>query len=876
MKTEQSPRIVRLLAAALVLGKAAAQSAGTQITQAPSSVLDLEGQLLNMISAGAGLDLTVSPLKNATVLDADVDQLSQGLAKLKLKSGGKATPEMAGFVKTVNGMIDDDMTPKIKKAHKDDVTTLTRLDAAFLLCQGKKVSSDSRIKQLITKSALTTKYHRSCRQSEGRQWQLKDMCTKKVALLNRIMKSECQKQRLLWRNPNTEANYCHTTKRPEPYKLWLRRNLRWFSGKEGTYLRQKAKCEKATVDYKREKPICDRTVAAWKRQQNACNNRQSTLEGDTCSAGRQHQASCKEYRKCYSDALRAKYAQMPVIKKNEKDRKTEWRGLKRISCLLNVFATDESEPSVEVIDKCKQKTHDTTILNIAYKRAPARQRCGASPTVPCSTSFHRTYYWRLPSRGQPKRCKPCAIKTSGFGTDPTYWLTAENFLPKQNVWINKGTGPNIQNVVTSGKAHMELISGDGANSPLVAMTGGTSTTLRFGRVVPRQYTICSLTKYTGNRYRGRILQGAGVNWLHGHWASRKGVAYYNGWKTQHSARRSLTRNNDWSAVCGKSYGRAPYNLLVDGKPQGIATTNNVYPHGGLYVNGGAHGNEKSAFAIGDIMIWDTPLSNFHMQKAMNYLMGKLKQKASNSVINKRKAIVKQDIRPVYWLTADGFRPNENKWVNKGTGKSIRNVIPNYSKRPVVQLSSGYGARAQILSVNGDIDTALDFGMLTAKPGFTMCSLTRYTGRHRGRILTAKNNNVLLGHWANRVGVAYMTGWKTSTSNKFGLFNWLAFCATDRGPSGPNIIANGKEIGQYPHGSRPLRNVVINDKRGLWRNERSDFAVAEIKVWDQPLSKYTMQAEMKKLMGKLSARTSSMQKLKLRKLQIEANSKDEKL
>ena len=196
MKTEQSPRIVRLLAAALVLGKAAAQSAGNLITQAPSSVLDLEGQLLNMISAGAGLDLTVSPLKNATVLDADVDQLSQGLAKLKLKSGGKATPEMAGFVKTVNGMIDDDMTPKIKKAHKDDVTTLTRLDAAFLLCQGKKVSSDSRIKQLITKSALTTKYHRSCRQSEGRRWRLKDMCTKKVALLKRIMKSECQKQRL--------------------------------------------------------------------------------------------------------------------------------------------------------------------------------------------------------------------------------------------------------------------------------------------------------------------------------------------------------------------------------------------------------------------------------------------------------------------------------------------------------------------------------------------------------------------------------------------------------------------------------------------------------------------------------------------------------
>mmetsp|Transcript_20911 Transcript_20911/g.46445 ORF Transcript_20911/g.46445 Transcript_20911/m.46445 type:complete len:878 (-) Transcript_20911:59-2692(-) len=876
MKT-QVHTTMRTLVALALLSKATAvdlvTSATSALTQAPDNSLDLEGQLLNMISASSGMDLNFAPVTNATVLDKDIDQLATGLAKLRYKGQGKATPEFAGFVKTVNGMINDDMVPKVKKAHTTDVTTMAVLDNAFSLCKGKKVSSDSRIKNLITKSGKTTTAHRSCRTTEGRWYDLKTTCSAEVALLLKIKKTECQKQRLMWRNPNTEAAYCHTTKRPEPYKLWLNRNRMWFEKKEKAYLAQKKRCDVATDNHKKAKPPCDRKIATWKSTRVNCNNLQNTLEGDTCSAGRQHQASCKEYRKCYSDALRAKYAQMPVIKKNEKDRKTEWRGLKRISCLLNVFATDESEPSVEVIDKCKQKTHDTTILNIAYKKAPARQRCGASPTVPCSTSFHRTYYWRLPSRGQPKRCEPCAIKTSGFGTDPTYWLTAENFLPKQNVWINKGTGPNIQNVVTSGKAHMELISGDGAISPLVAMTGGTSTTLRFGRVVPRQYTICSLTKYTGNRYRGRILQGAGVNWLHGHWASRKGVAYYNGWKTQHSARRSLTRNNDWSAVCGKSYGRAPYNLLVDGKPQGIATTNNQYPHGGLYVNGGAFGNEKSAFAIGDIMIWDTPLSNFHMKKAMDYLLGKLQQKISARELNSRKMTVKQEIRPVVWLTAEGFKPQENKWINKGSGKTIRNVVRG--KKAIMALRSGFGARADILSVEGGIDTALNFGVVAPREEYTLCALTRYTGNQRHRILTAKNNNVLFGHWSDKTGVVYMDGWKTDTNTKGGKFNWLPICVTNRGAAGPNVVANGKEIGEWPHGPRPWRDLVINDKTGLWKGERSDFAVAEIKVWDQQLTKYAMRDEMAKLTKKLSTPTSAVERLRLKKIEIAANTPDKK-
>jgi hypothetical protein len=833
-----------------------------------------------MISESAVMNQSFVVPSNATVLDQDIDQLGQGLAHLKVKEG-KATPEFAGFVKTVGSMINDDMVPKVLQAHKNDLKTMQIIDKAFSLCKGVKVSSDSSIKKLITKSTKTSRSHRGCRSNEAYHYRLKTTCLAAVRMMKKVMKTECQKMRLMRRNPNTEANYCHTTKTPEPYKLWLRRNKKWFEKKEKAFSAQKAKCDRATAIYKREKPICDRKVSAWKKRRISCNSGQDSLEGDTCSAAKQHVSGCKEFRKCYRDALTAKYRQQPVIEKNEKDRKVEWRGLKRIECLLGVFASSE-EVNAEVIDKCKAITHSTTHLDIAFKKAPARERCGATPEAPCSTSYTRKYYYRLPKFAQPKACKPCMVKATGFGVDPTYWLSAENFYPKRNAWLNKGTGPDIENLVMSGKAYLDLLSGPESRSPLVAVSGGRDTALRFGRIVPRHYTICSLTKYTSKlkRNQHRILNGAGSNWLHGHWNGHRGVAHYANWKTNlgnlggKEVSNDRRRINEWVAVCGKTGARRPDGIMTNGKYTGIRHTGgHTWPRHGLYVNAGQHGNEKSMFALSEIMIWDTPLSKYHMKKAMDYLLGKLKEKISARELKSRKMTVKQDIKPVVWLTAEGFKPKENKWLNKGSGKTIRNVVKG--KPAVMTLARGNGARADILSVNGGIDTAMNFGVVAPRNEYTICSLTRYTGKaNRMRILTAKNNNVLFGHWWGNTGVCYLGGWKTK-SKTGGNTRWLSFCATNKGPTGPNILTNGAEVGIEQGGVRPWRDLVINDKTGLWRNERSDFAVAEIKVWDQQLTKYAMQEEMKKLMKKLSTKTSPIERLRLKKIEIEANTPDKK-
>ena len=84
-----------------------------------------------------------------------------------------------------------------------------------------------------------------------------------------------------------------------------------------------------------------------------------------------------------------------------------------IKLIMHEF-TNLLEVNAAVIEQCKAKTHSTTELDISYKKAPARDRCGATPEAPCSASYHRKYYYRLPRKAQPKTCKACAIKDSGY------------------------------------------------------------------------------------------------------------------------------------------------------------------------------------------------------------------------------------------------------------------------------------------------------------------------------------------------------------------------------------------------------------------------------------------------------------------------------
>jgi hypothetical protein len=159
--------------------------------------------------------------------------------------------------------------------------------------------------------------------------------------------------------------------------------------------------------------------------------------------------------------------------------------------------------------------------------------------------------------------------------------------------------------------------GDGAEASIPYINGTTSSTITWpDGSIPTTYTICSITRYTGSANNGRILVNANanqaaVNFLHGHWANKRGVAHYNAWKTAQTSVGTIT---DWLVMCGTNgTNGTPGNILRDGTA--IGTANGGTGNSQLTVNS----FEPSDFALSTVFIWDQALTNAEMVIVSNAL-----------------------------------------------------------------------------------------------------------------------------------------------------------------------------------------------------------------------------------------------------------------
>lgn len=109
----------------------------------------------------------------------------------------------------------------------------------------------------------------------------------------------------------------------------------------------------------------------------------------------------------------------------------------------------------------------------------------------------------------------------------------------------------------------------------------------FGAVVPSAstFTICSGTRYSGGHHE-RILTGSDVNWLHGHWGGRAGIAYFEGWLDTNDGRVHST--TDWVLMCSTAGSNAP--IVVNGNDYNVVS-------GGGSMSVAIAGSEVSEFEI---------------------------------------------------------------------------------------------------------------------------------------------------------------------------------------------------------------------------------------------------------------------------------------
>ena len=195
------------------------------------------------------------------------------------------------------------------------------------------------------------------------------------------------------------------------------------------------------------------------------------------------------------------------------------------------------------------------------------------------------------------------------------WFKSEN---AGSVWpseVGDFEGKSTQNSV-----HRYVQGGYGADRPVTYLFGGSSAKFYFGLILKPTFTLCSVSRYHGNR-RLRILQSRhGNNLLHGHWSGKAGVAYYNKWVTKTDMDYSDT---DWVVLCGTNRAQRVYSGMANSTNIATAVGKELTKDEPLYINHG-YSDENSEFGVMEVITWDRALSDEEIAASMDYLKWKLR------------------------------------------------------------------------------------------------------------------------------------------------------------------------------------------------------------------------------------------------------------
>ncbi len=195
------------------------------------------------------------------------------------------------------------------------------------------------------------------------------------------------------------------------------------------------------------------------------------------------------------------------------------------------------------------------------------------------------------------------------------WMDGSSWSSSNNRWEDK-SGNNNHTSNTVGTINTgNWTGGSGASANFPYIYGNTDAGVRITNGWPNgsEYTFFHMTRYTGGT-RGRIWQGLSGNWLSGHWSSRRGVFYHEGWLNS-SSQGTL---DNW-IQCTDSRQTVRYN-----RGTGSWSSGGSYSPNGVAINNAGSGgccnaNERTDWACAEIILYNRTLSSDEMLQVENYL-----------------------------------------------------------------------------------------------------------------------------------------------------------------------------------------------------------------------------------------------------------------
>ena len=188
-------------------------------------------------------------------------------------------------------------------------------------------------------------------------------------------------------------------------------------------------------------------------------------------------------------------------------------------------------------------------------------------------------------------------------------------------WISQINADTYAGEVLEGDVLVKAETGHGYSRTINYIEGTTASQYSFGHIISDNFTICSVTRYTGDT-KGRILQGTRSNWFHGHRSSGAiGVSFYGGYQTPTMSSSDELDTTDWLIMCGSN---GVELQLVDG----------IQPRTNRAVRSGGEGNQSlvinapqsylnppqpSDWGVAEVITWDRVLTHEEMNGVMDYL-----------------------------------------------------------------------------------------------------------------------------------------------------------------------------------------------------------------------------------------------------------------
>ena len=188
---------------------------------------------------------------------------------------------------------------------------------------------------------------------------------------------------------------------------------------------------------------------------------------------------------------------------------------------------------------------------------------GSNSTGSTCTCVGNTYFNRLSST-----CDPY-FSDGVIGDAPWGIWRAQSYDAGSPLVLRESRG-NGQDIIIQGSITINNSTGNGALNPVYSLQGGTSSTMLWPTELTGDFTVCSLTRYTGNTNKGRVLNSLANNWFqghHGHNGGLRGCAHYDNWRTTYSSTRGTL--TDWLVMCGQNSASSstaiPNNIIADGR-----------------------------------------------------------------------------------------------------------------------------------------------------------------------------------------------------------------------------------------------------------------------------------------------------------------------